>query len=549
MGWHPLDRREFAAATTTAVAGTVAGGWPHVAPMGAPVGGPPRVPCGVASGDATHDSAVVWSRCDRPAQMFVEYAPADDPRRPGRPGPVRATADSDFTARVELSGLPPGRVIHYRVWFRDEGGRLSPPAAGRFRTAPPPGKPADVFFAWSGDTAGQGFGINPEWGGYRCYDAVRRLDPHFFVHSGDHIYADNPMPERLKLADGTVWTNVVTPAKGRPAVTLDDFRGNYQYNLLDEHVRRFNAEVAQVVQWDDHETTNNWYPDQVLAGRADAAAYRGVADGRALAARARQAFFEYLPIRPQAADHERIYRSFAYGTSAELFVLDARSYRGPNSPNTQAKPGSDTAFLGADQKAWLKAGLRASKATWKVVCSDMPIGLVVADKMDGRPHFEAVANGDPGTPLGRELEFADLFADLHSDRVKNVVWLTADVHYAAAHHYSPDRAGFRGKFDPFWEFVAGPLHAGTFGPNKLDGTFGPEVRFQWAPRPGLQLPTGRRLPADFKLPLAPSDGMQSFGTGRVDGRTQVLTVEFRNMFVELIRDGDRAGWFELEPVR
>ena len=27
------------------------------------------------------------------------------------------------------------------------------------------------------------------------------------------------------------------------------------------------------------------------------------------------------------------------------------------------------------------------------------------------------------------------------------------------------------------EFVAGPLHAGTFGPNELDNTFGPELKF------------------------------------------------------------------------
>ena len=83
----------------------------------------------------------------------------------------------------------------------------------------------------------------------------------------------------------------------------------------------------------------------------------------------------------------------------------------------------------------------------------------------------------------------------------------------------------------------------------LDATFGPEVRFQWAPRAGLVLPTGRKLPADFKLPLPPSDGMQSFGTVRVDGRTQVLTVELRDAFGELIHDGNRAGRFELEPGR
>ena len=64
--------------------------------------------------------------------------------------------------------------------------------------------------------------------------------------------------------------------------------------------------------------------------------------------------------------------------------------------------------------------------------------------------------------------------------VRNTVWLTADVHYTAAHYYNPDKAQFQ-EFDPFWEFVSGPFHAGTFGPNELDNTFGPEVRFIKAP--------------------------------------------------------------------
>ena len=53
-----------------------------------------------------------------------------------------------------------------------------------------------------------------------------------------------------------------------------------------------------------------------------------------------------------------------------------------------------------------------------------------------------------------------------------LVWLTADVHYTAAHRYDPNRAQFQ-DFAPFWEFVSGPLNAGTFGPNELDATFGP----------------------------------------------------------------------------
>ena len=51
------------------------------------------------------------------------------------------------------------------------------------------------------------------------------------------------------------------------------------------------------------------------------------------------------------------------------------------------------------------------------------------------------------------------------------------MHYTAAHHYDPNRAVFQ-DFDPFWEFVSGPIHAGTWGPGELDNTFGPKALFQ-----------------------------------------------------------------------
>ena len=97
-----------------------------------------------------------------------------------------------------------------------------------------------------------------------------------------------------------------------------------------------------------------------------------------------------------------------------------------------------------------------------------------------------------GPPLGRELEFAELFRFIRDQNIKNVVWLTADVHYTAAHRYDPNRAQFQ-EFAPFWEFVSGPLNAGTFGPNDLDATFGPEAVFVKAPerRPGQPAALGR----------------------------------------------------------
>ncbi|MFO5783240.1 alkaline phosphatase D family protein, partial [Klebsiella pneumoniae] len=80
-------------------------------------------------------------------------------------------------------------------------------------------------------------------------------------------YADGPIPERIETESGRIWRNRVTEAKSKVAETLDEFRGNYRYNLLDDNLRRFNAEVPQIWQWDDHETTNNWSSSKQLDER------------------------------------------------------------------------------------------------------------------------------------------------------------------------------------------------------------------------------------------------------------------------------------------
>ena len=142
---------------------------------------------------------------------------------------------------------------------------LASPAArgeaqtGRFRTAPADTR--SVSFVWSGDAAGQGWGIDEERGGMRTFSTMLNNRPDFFIHSGDSIYADCPIERELKLPGGGVWRNLVTEEKSEVAQTLAQFRGNYKYNLLDANVRAFNAEVPILAQWDDHEVANDWWPD------------------------------------------------------------------------------------------------------------------------------------------------------------------------------------------------------------------------------------------------------------------------------------------------
>jgi len=509
-----LGRRAFLGAALRAT-GAIALGAPAIVRGDATR---PGIPSGTASGDVTGDRAVVWSRTDRPARMRVEWATTESFQDPRRVTGAVATEASAFTARLDLTSLPAGQRIFYRVTFEDlaDARNVSLPAPGSFLSAPD--APRDLTFAWSADTCGQGWGINRDWGGLKMYETIRRARPDFFLHLGDTIYADGPLSAERPLPDGTVWKNVVTESKAKVAETLDDFRGNHLYNLLDENVRRLNAEVPQGVVWDDHEVLDNWYPAKVLQDPRYHEKRVAV-----LARRARQAFLEHVPIRISSGA-PRIDRQLRYGPLLDVFLLDLRGARAANSANRQRSAGAATALAGARQLAWLERALEASTATWKVIASSQPIGVLVRDG----ELFDGIANGD-GPALGRELEVAGLLAFLRRRHLRNVVWLTADVHYAAAHRYDPERARFKG-FDPFWEFVAGPLHGGTGPRLAMDDTFGPEVRFVG-------------VPEGIGYELGPPSGLQFFGTVSIDAASGTMSVRLHDLSGEVLYST------ELEPHR
>jgi alkaline phosphatase D len=480
--------------------------------------GRPMLTDGIQSGDVSASAAVVWARADRVARMYVDVSPTETFRTVRRiRGPVLDTR-TDLTGKTLLQGLPAGQDVYYRVVLADpdDDTVTGEPQVGRLRTAPVGA--SDIRFVWSADLGGQGWGIDRSRGGYRIFESMRKLSPDFFLCSGDLIYADGVMPREKPLSDGTVWRNVVTPAKSKVAETLDEYRGNYRYNLLDDNLRRFNAEVAQINSWDDHEVINNWYPGEIL----DDARYT---EQRVdvLAARARQAFHEYLPTRTRSDEDGRIYRVQRYGELLDVFVLDMRSYKDPNTPGLETV--SDGGVFGRRQLAWLKEQLAASRATWKVIAADLPLSLVVPDGAA----VEAVAQGNDGSPLGRELEVAELLSYAKRNRITGMVWLTGDVHYTAAHHYQPSRAAFT-DFDPFWEFVSGPLNAAVGvepTPNPVDNTFGPEVVFsQGAPSPDVN---------------NPGFGYQYFGEVSIAGDSRVMTVRLRDI------DGRVAHTVDLAP--
>ncbi|WP_305788845.1 alkaline phosphatase D family protein [Symbioplanes lichenis] len=476
--------------------------------------GRPLLTHGVQSGDALANSAIVWTRADRPSRMWVEVGRRPDLRDARRVRGPLLTPDTDHTGKVRLRGLPPGERFFYRVRAEslDRPGLLSEPVPGQLTTVST--RKQDLSFVWTGDVVGQGWGIDPAYGGLKIFESMRRRRPDFLLHSGDTVYADGPLAEQVTLPDGRIWRNVLTDAKLKVAETLGEYRGQYAYNLLDDAYKAFAAEVPQINQWDDHEVTNNWYPGEIL----DDARYT---EKRVdvLARRAHRAYHEWVPI-PGATGP--VYRKISQGPLLDIFVLDMRTFKDPNDGNTYVD--KNRGLLGREQREWLIRGLKESTATWKVIANDLPLGIVVPD---GSAAQEGVAQGDNGTPKGRELEFAQVLQQAHRAGVTGIVFLTADVHYSAAHHYDPARAAIR-DFTPFWEFVSGPAHAGAFGPNALDGTFGPDTAFIHTP------PVANASPAE---------GFQHFGEVRIDGRTGAFRVDLRD------RDGVSLWGVTLEAPR
>jgi alkaline phosphatase D len=490
-----LSRRRFLTTAGASAAASMLGG--IASPYLSRAADRPIITHGVQSGDVSVDSGVVWARADRASRMLVEVATTDSFENLRAAVHVDALAETDFTAKALIEGLPAGQDIFYRIRFQSHASPtvVGEPQIGRFRTAP--GERRSVSFVWSGDTAGGGWGIDESRGGMLAYATMARARPDFFIHSGDQIYADCPIRAKLHLPNGEVWNNLVTEDKSKVAQTLAEFRGNYKYNLLDRNVIDFNAQVPLFAQWDDHEVANDWIPGESLAwgGYADKSVLQ-------LAARGCRAFHEFMPTRQTLAEVGRIYRKIPYGPLLDVFLLDMRSYRTVNRDDSDG----GAHILGTTQASWLKRELMRSQATWKVIAADLPIGVISTD---------AVAQGD-GPARGRELEIADILAFIKHAGIRNTVWITADMHYTAAHYYDPNRAAFQ-DFEPFWEFVSGPLHAGTYPPGRLDNTFGPQVVFE----KGCSKQQGEEL--------APCFGLQFFGHVAIDGTTDVMTVTLKDV--------------------
>ncbi len=328
---------------------------------------------GCAVGGVTPNEALVWVKTEGPQEVKILYM-TDDPLwvAPQETFLISTSAERDFTARIPLPNLAPQTRYFYRMLVP---GKKRGPIC-QFVTAPPLDVSTPVTFVIGGDTR-QSF--RP----FSIMEFMWEAQPDFFVYLGDTIYAD----------------------KGQPAMTLSDYWGKYAENR-DAFTQRLLATTPLFVMWDDHEVENDF-----------TMTHHRLPIGR-------QAFFDYWPIPLSTQDPHRLYRSMTWGKGVEVFLLDGRQYRDPQTKT----------MLGQEQKQWLLQQLAASSATFKFIVSPVPFSDPRDDKWGEFPE-----------------ERDEILRTIQENNIPGVIFLTGDVHHAAVSHMPHDPA--------IREFIFGPLAA------------------------------------------------------------------------------------------
>jgi alkaline phosphatase D len=421
-----------AAAATAVLAGPLAATLPARA-----VDQAPAFLHGVASGDPLPDGILLWTRVTPVPEALpgsgvgpdteVSWVVARDKAFTTivAKGSTTATAAADHTVKADVRGLEPGTDY----WFRFSAGGTDSPAA-RTRTAP----------AHDAAVTGLRFGVvscaNWEAGYFAPYrHLAARGDLDAWLHLGDYIY-------EYGAGEYAARGTVVRPhAPSHEIITLADYRIRHARYKTDPDLQALHATAPVVAIWDDHEFANDTW-----SGGAENHTEGAEGAWSARQAAAKQAYFEWMPVRPAIAG--TTYRRLRFGKLADLSLLDLRSFR-----SQQVKAGNgevddpDRTLTGRAQLDWLKAGLKSSDTTWRLVgnsvmISPFAIGSLSADllkplaKLLGLPQEGLALNTDQWD--GYTDDRREILAHLRTNAIRNTVFLTGDIHMAWANDVPVD---------------------------------------------------------------------------------------------------------------
>lgn len=330
----------------------------------------------VASGEPASDSMLLWTRYVPTAggavELRAEIAETPDFAHVVAGGAQITGPWRDFTAKITLAGLLPGRTYHYRFIAPD--GTMSP--IGRTRTLPEGDTPRfrAAIFSCS----------NMPFGYFNAYaHAAARDDLDLTVHLGDYLYEYDsghyPAPEE-----------VVGGRRPEPAselIHLADYRLRYASYRADRDLQKLHLLLPMIVQWDDHESANDSWEGGAQNHQPDSEG-----DWNPRRAAAIQAYREWMPVSDEP------WKAYDIGSLATLFRTETRLLARTEQPDIAPlfKEADPTAALkafrdgawmdpgatmmGSQQENWLAHAMRGSVRAgqrWQIVGFGTILGQTV----------------------------------------------------------------------------------------------------------------------------------------------------------------------------
>ncbi len=360
---------------------------------------------GVISGDPTPKGITLWTRVsDVEGAGTVELEVARDRgfRKVVARDLVKTSGRIDHSVKARVGGLRPHEQYYYRFSTRGENSPV-----GRFRTALPPDSRQPVRFAF--------FSCQDYTFGYfNAHNLLAEEDIDFVVNLGDYIYAE------AYYQPGDAFAGVRVDPVGY-AETLEQYRAKYKLYRTEAALRRVHAKFPMISIWDDHEVQDNYVggagptgglpPELRYTQQRKAAGYR--------------AYFESMPTYPVGGARDRIYTALRFGRTVDLLLLDQRQYRAdqPCGDDQLGPPCADLEqprnFLGARQLGFVKKRLASSPAAWKVIANQV---MIMPTLYPGGDYIGF--DSWQGYPLERR----DLLQHIRRRKIKDVVFVTGDIH-------------------------------------------------------------------------------------------------------------------------
>lgn len=260
-------------------------------------------------GAVTGSSARFWVRTAEPAKVRIKTSG-------GASEVVESSADSDFTAVAEVTGLKPATEYTYEV---EIDGEIVPAEANSFTTFPEKGQPGQFRVAFGG-----GAGFVPKW--EHMWDTIRGLEPDALLMLGDNVYID------------------------QPEHTLCQYYCYYRRQARPEW-RKLVSSTSVYAVYDDHDFGKN---DCVPGPEIETPSWK----------REVWNIFRQNWVNPAYGGGEEkpgCWHDFYIG-DVHFVLIDGRYYRDRKSKS----------MLGPVQKAWLKETLKNSTGTFKVLASPVP---------------------------------------------------------------------------------------------------------------------------------------------------------------------------------